>query len=92
MFLLSPDIDMQMVVFLIVIVFIISLVIAFFIKEKVKALVVFSVLVNLILFLFITLGTELFYFYDILWARTFSVFVWPVLNIFLINKIFFSKK
>jgi len=92
MFLLSPDIDMQAMVFLIIVTFVISLIVAFFVKEKIKAVIVFSTLANSLVFLFILFGTQLFYFYDILWARTFSVFVWPVLNIFLINKIFFSKK
>ncbi len=92
MFLLSPDIDMQLIVFLVVITFIVCSVVAFFVKEKIKVVVVFSTLVNLIFFLFAVLGTELFYFYDILWLRTFAVLIWPIINIFLINKIFFSKR
>lgn len=92
MFLLSPDIDMQLIVFLISVTFVVCLIIAFFVKEKIKVVVVFSTLVNLILLLFAILGTELFYFYDILWLRTFAVFFWPIINIFLINKIFFSKR
>jgi hypothetical protein len=92
MFLLSPDIDMQLIVFLISVTFVVCLIIAFFVKEKIKVVVVFSTLVNLILFLFILYGTRIFYFYDILWLRTFAVLFWPIINIFLINKIFFSKR
>ncbi|HAS00229.1 MAG: hypothetical protein US57_C0006G0079 [Candidatus Moranbacteria bacterium GW2011_GWC2_37_73] len=91
MFSLSPDIEIGAMLFLIGIAFICSLVYAFFAKEKIKALVVFSVLSNMILWLFILIGSRLFYFYDILWFRVFSVFFWPVINIYLIIKVF-SKK
>ena len=88
MFLLGPEIDMQVMVFLLSIVFICCLIGVFFVKEKIKVVVVFSVLANLILLLFILTGTRLFHAYDILWFRTFSFFVWPVINVYLIIKIF----
>lgn len=91
MFFSSPEIDMQIMIYLLVAVFVCCLVYAFFVKEKIKALVLFSVLANLILLLFILVGTRLFHAYDILWFRTFSFFVWPIINVYLTIKIF-SKK
>lgn len=82
---------MQIMIYLLMGAFVCSLVYAFFAKEKIKALVVFLILSNLILLVFILLGSRLFYLYNILWFRTFSFFVWPVINIYLIIK-FFSKK
>jgi len=92
MFIIGAETELLVIFFLIGIAFLISLGLAFFVKEKIKAVIVFSTLVNLILFLFILYRTRIFYVYDILWLRTFAVFFWPIINIFLINKIFFSKR
>lgn len=91
MFLLSPDVDMQLMLSLMVVVFIGCFVYSFFAKEKIKVLLFFSILINLILFVFILMGTRAFHFYNIVWFRNFSFFVWPIINIYLITKIF-SKK
>lgn len=82
---------MQIMIYLIAAAFVCSIIYGFFVKEKTKALVVFSVLSNLILLIFVLLGSRLFYIYDIIWFRTFSFFIWPVINVYLINKIFLKK-
>lgn len=91
MFFSSPEIDMQIMVYLIIAILAYSLIYAFFVKEKIKAVVVTSVLCNLVLLIFIFAGTELFNSYNIKWVAYFSFFVWPILNIYLIIKLS-SKK
>ncbi|MEI8343675.1 MAG: hypothetical protein WCF93_01840 [Candidatus Moraniibacteriota bacterium] len=92
MFIIGAETELLAIFILVGFAFVISSVVAFFVKEKKKAVLLFSVLANVILFTFILYGTRIFYVYDILWLRTFAVFAWPIINIFFINKIFFSKK
>ena len=91
MSILSPVFDMQLMLAMLFVCGFVSLAIGFFIKRKIWALATFSVLANLVLLFFVLLGSEMFYFYNIIWFRTFSFFVWPVLNVYFINKLI-SKK
>jgi hypothetical protein len=87
----GPEIDMQVMIILLGLAFVISVISAIFVKEKSRALIIFSILANLILLVFILTGSRIFYLYNIIWFRTFSFFVWPIVNIYLINKIFTKK-
>ena len=79
--------DLQVTIFLIVISLIISFVV--FLRNKLLAIVTFSVLSNASLLL--NIGSEMFYFNNIEWLQYFSVFVWPVVNIILIGRYLWKK-
>lgn len=85
----NPGIDLQITFIL----FAVSLVAALFFlaitKRRILALILFSILGNLILLMDVLTGSEIFYVYNIVWVKYFSVFIWPVLNIFLI--IYYAK-
>ena len=79
--------DLQVTIFLIVISLIISFVV--FLRNKLLAIVTFSVLSNASLLL--NIGSEMFYFNNIEWLQYFSIFVWPVINIILIGRYLWKK-
>ena len=79
--------DLQVTIFLIVISLIISFVV--FLRNKLLAIVTFSVLSNASLLL--NIGSEMFYFNNIEWLQYFSIFVWPVVNIILIGRYLWKK-
>ncbi len=79
--------DLQVTIFLIVISLIISFVV--FLRNKLLAIVTFSVLSNASFLL--NIGSEMFYFNNIEWLQYFSVFVWPVVNIILIGRYLWKK-
>jgi len=78
----DPSVDLWITGFLIGVSFVVSLVIFALAKRKILALVIFSILCNLSFL--INIGSEMFRVYHIKWLGYFSVFIWPVLNIFLI--------
>lgn len=90
MFLTSPDLELQLVIIALVIAAIISLVIGLFKKNAITGLVWFSIFGNLIFLM--NVGASLFRFYNIEWLRSFSVFIWPVINILLIVFFLINKK
>jgi len=79
--------DLQVTIFLIVISLIISFVV--FLRNKLLAIIIFSVLSNASLLL--NIDSEMFYFNNIEWLQYFSVFVWPVVNIILIGRYLWKK-
>ncbi len=79
--------DLQVTIFLIVISLIISFVV--FLRNKLLAIVTFSVLSNASFLL--NIGSEMFYFNNIEWLQYFSIFVWPVINIILIGRYLWKK-
>lgn len=87
----GPEMDMQVMMILLGLAFFVSIVSAFFVKEKIRALVIFSILANSILLVFVLGGSELFVSYNIKWAAYVSFFVWPILNIYITNKTFIKK-
>ncbi|HLM83607.1 MAG TPA: hypothetical protein VK254_00125 [Candidatus Bathyarchaeia archaeon] len=78
----DPGIDLLITAFLLGVCLIISLIVLALAKRKILALIVFSVLANLSIWL--NIGSGMFGFYSIMWLKYFSVFIWPILNIFLI--------
>ncbi len=88
----SPKIDLQIILFFLGVSFVISLIVLAFVKRKLLAIVVFSVLGNIIFFLASFTGSEVFRVYHFLWLEYFSVIVWPFLNIYAVYKLAKSKK
>ncbi len=62
--------------------FVISLVVFALAKRKVLALIAFSVLANISVWL--NIGSQMFISYNILWLKYFSVLIWPILNVIFI--------
>lgn len=87
LFFSSPSIDLKITIFLLAVALIISLVVLAFSRKKILSLVVFSVLGNLALLL--NIGSRMFVVYHFLWFGYFSLFIWPLLNIFLI--VYYAK-
>jgi hypothetical protein len=92
MFFGSPLFDLQITIFLLGASLIISFVVLVVTKKIFPAIMIFSVLGNIVFLLASFTGSELFRFYSIEWLELFSVLVWPILNVFLIYKLIKSKK
>ena len=86
----SPSIDLKITIFLLAVAFIVSLIVLAAAKRKLLALVVFSVLANLAFLL--NIGSRMFVVYHFLWFGYFSLFIWPLISIFLIYYYIRSKK
>lgn len=84
--------DLKITIFLLIVAFVISLIVLVFSRRVFLSLVIFSMLGNLVLWMNIFTGSEIFYVYDVRWIYYFSLFVWPLLNIFLIYYLVRSKK
>jgi hypothetical protein len=78
----DPGVDLWITVFLIGVSLIVSLVFLALAKRKILALVVFSVLANISVWL--NIGSQMFISYNILWFKYFAVLIWPIINIALI--------
>ncbi|HPN96273.1 MAG TPA: hypothetical protein PLK35_00755 [Candidatus Moranbacteria bacterium] len=82
MFFTDPGLDLQISLFLLGVSFITGLVV-FAVTKKIKlAGIIFSVLGNLSFL--ISIGSRMFIAYDLKWLQIFSLFIWPIINIFLI--------
>lgn len=81
--------DMQLTVALLVVSAIVSVIVYAVSKSVKKALVVFSVLAN-VSFL-VNVGSRMFTFYNLRWLFYFSIFLWPLINMFLVIR-YFRKK
>lgn len=88
----SPSIDLWITIFLLGVSLLASLIVLAAAKRKFLAIVIFSLLGNLVLLLDILTGSEIFYVYDIRWIFYFSLLIWPLLNIYLIYYYLKSKK
>ncbi len=84
MFFGGAILDLQIIIFLLGISLLISLISVYFLKRKVFSIILFSILTNAIFLAAEFTKSDLFDFYNIVWLLYFSVFVWPILNIFLI--------
>ena len=78
----DPSVDLWITVFLFGVSLIVSLIFLALAKRKILAIIVFSVLANISVWL--NIGSEMFDSYSIQWLWYFSVFIWPVLNIIFI--------
>jgi hypothetical protein len=90
MFFSDPTLDLKINLALLAISFIIALVVWAISKKKFLAIVVFSVLGNLSFL--VSIGSRFFIFYHIEWLKYLSLFIWPIINIYLIIKYFSKNK
>lgn len=90
MFFSNPVLDMQITITLVVISAIIALIVFAFSKNLFKAVIIFSVLANLSFL--INIESLMFLTYHIKFLKYFALFIWPIVNIFLIIKYFKNKK
>jgi len=81
MFFGGPEIDLQIIIFLLGISLLASVSVLIFAKRKILSPVLFSILVNSIFFMAVLTSSDIFDAYNIVWLLYFSVFIWPVLNI-----------
>jgi hypothetical protein len=77
-----PSLDLLISEILLLAAFIIGLFTWAFSRKWFLGLVIFSILGN-ISFL-ISVESRMFYIYNIVWLKYFSLFIWPIINIFLI--------
>lgn len=82
-FLKCPD-DLSVMLWLLGISFFVALFILMKSKNRILALMVFSIFSNTILFLISISGSLIFRIYGVEWLQYFSIFVWPLINIILI--------
>jgi hypothetical protein len=85
----DPSVDLWITIVLLGISLFVSLLVLFFAKRKILAILVFSVLGNLSFLL--NIGSEMFRIYHIKWLALFSLLIWPILNIFFIFRYFQTK-
>jgi hypothetical protein len=83
MFFSSPSLDLEITIFLTVFVIVLSLVVFIFSKKKLFSLFLASLLLNFIFLIQFKLGSLIFRIYDILWLQKISIFLWPIINLFL---------
>lgn len=82
----DPMGDMQISLFLFGVSFVISLIIGLFRKNIFLFLLLFSILGNISFLL--NIGSLMFIFYHIIWFQYVVLFVWPIINIFLLVRYF----
>ena len=77
----NPFEDLIITIVLLFVAIVFSLLVIFK-KGKIPGFFVMSVLSNLIAYATILTGSTMFYFYNILWLKHFSLYIWPIINIF----------
>lgn len=82
----NPAADMQITIALLVVSVVVAGIMYARSKNACKALVIFSVLANLSFL--VNIGSRMFTFYHLRALFYFSLFLWPLINIFLIIKYF----
>ncbi|EKE16253.1 MAG: hypothetical protein ACD_11C00024G0021 [uncultured bacterium] len=88
MFFSSPNADLRIIVFLLIIVFLISIAAYFFSRKILESIFVMSLLSNLVFYL--NSGSRLFDMYKIKWVVIFTLNIWPYINIALLILITFN--
>jgi hypothetical protein len=86
----NPILDLEISLFLLVASFVVGLVVLAISKKKLLALVVFSILGNLSFL--VNVGSRMFRFYHIIWLQYAVIFIWPIINIYLIIRYIKNKK
>lgn len=76
--------DLKITIFLLAVSLAVSLFVLIFAKRKFLALLVFSIMGNLIFLADAFSHSEIFRAYGLIWFEIIAVFIWPILNIFLI--------
>lgn len=79
---LTPGLDMLFLEILLVVSFLASILTWVLSKKWFLALIVFSILGNLSFL--VNIASFVFVAYNIIWLQYFSLFIWPLINIFLI--------
>jgi hypothetical protein len=90
MFFSDPAFDLKLSLNLLGLSFIIALIVWAVTKKKFLSLVIFSVLGNLSFL--VNIGSRMFISYDLKWVGYFSLFIWPVINIYLVIKYWQKRK
>jgi len=90
MFFSDPGFDLKVSLNLLGASIIIALIVLGLSKNKFKAFLVFSILGNLSFL--VNIGSRMFISYSLEFLAYFSLFIWPLINIFLIIKYFKSSK
>ncbi|HAI74048.1 MAG TPA: hypothetical protein DCS28_03310 [Candidatus Moranbacteria bacterium] len=85
----DPSFDLSVSLTFLGLSFLIALVIWAITKKRFLSLIIFSVLGNLSFL--VNIGSFMFDSYSLKWFQYFSLFIWPILNIYLIIS-YFSKK
>lgn len=81
--------DLNVMGFLLLISFIISIVIGIIFKKRQLATISFSILGNISFFL--NIGSDIFYIHNLIWLKYIIIFIWPTLNLYLLIKYFLKK-
>ena len=90
MFFSDPGLDLKVSLVLLGLSFFVALIILVATRKKYLSFVIFSVLGNLSFL--INIQSFMFDSYDIKWLQIFSLFIWPIINIYLIINYFRNKK
>ncbi len=80
----SSSLDLKITIFLLVVSLIASLLVVIFAKRKLLALLILSVMSNLVFLASAFTHSEMYRDYEIMWLGYFSLLVWPILNILFI--------
>lgn len=88
----NPEIALQIIIFLLAVSFVISSLVFLISKKLFLSLVVMSVLSNAVWLFDIFTGSEIYYSYDIMFLFYFSLYIWPLINIFLVIKYLKKRK
>ena len=83
--------DIVIVNFFIITSLIISILIYIINKNILKSILSFSLINNIVFLLLVLTHSFIFIEYGIQWLQYFSLFIWPIANIYLINKIITKK-
>jgi len=92
MFWSSPSRELNVVLILLVVFVFISVFVFIKTKKKINSILIFSLLSNFLFLLISLSGSSLFTIYDLIYFQYFSLFIWPIINLFLIIKYFKSSK
>lgn len=76
--------DLQIMIGMIIVSFVISLVVLFFTKKKILSFLIFSILANLSVYATFLTGSFVFRVHNLYWLRDFSTTIWPLINLFLL--------
>lgn len=80
----SSSMDLKITILLLLVSLVISLFILILAKRKLLALVMLSIMSNLVFLADVFTHSEMFRAYGLIWLEIFSFFIWPILNILLI--------
>ncbi len=83
----DPSFDLHVSLFFLGFSFLVALIILALTRKKLLSFVIFSILGNLGFVVNIFTKSEMFLIYNIVWLKYLILFIWPLLNIYLIIKL-----